>query len=170
MKFRWKKKFFFWFKKVENFFFLNYFFWFKEVLISVEKKKIFFGSKKLKFRWKKKFFFGQKSWKFRWKKKLFFFWFKKVENKNYWKFLVQRSFNLVEKKRNFFLVKKVEKKNYFFWFKEVEIWLKKNENFIYFLLKNLKFQLEKNTFLVQKKLKIKFFFFLVQKKKRNFYI
>ena len=67
MKFRWKKKIFFWFKKIEislkikkkkNFFL-------QKSWNFVEKKKIFFLVKKSwNFVEKKKFFFGQKSWNF----------------------------------------------------------------------------------------------------------
>ena len=95
--------------------------------------------------------------KFRWiKKKLFF--------------LVQKSWNFVEKKKNFFFVKNDEKKNYFFWFKKVEISLK-----IFFILFGQKSWRKKLFFLFQRswnfveKNKL-FFWFKKVEKKKNFFL
>ena len=170
MKFRWKKKIFFgslkkkkifWFKKVEislkKFFFLVHKIW-----IFVKKKK-FFWFKKFEISLKKFFCCWFIKFEFSWKK--FFFWFKKVEislkNVFFWfikfeisvkkeKFLIQKSWNFVEKfflllvhkiwifvKKKIFLIQKswnfIEKKKNHFSVQKVKISLKKK--IIFWLIK-----------------------------------
>ena len=100
------------------------FFWFKKFEISLKKKNFFYGSKNFKFGWKKIFFLVE------------------ISLENIIVFLVQKSLNFVEKKKEFFLVQtiwNIVEEKYFFLVKKIDVEKKK----LFFGSKNLKFHWKK---------------------------